>query len=290
MRRLHLYAGLFLLPWVFLYGITGAMFNHIGLFPSGTIHEVTASHLAESTMSDFPTPEALAQDVVASLKAAAPEAGIELRSDHQAAFNNNVVLETRASGQKYVVHIDPIGKAARIVRPPENKELAEQQALLRQIRNLKLDPNPYEKARAAVPDIFSSAGLAEPATPKPLGWCKLNFLVDIDGEPARVTYVLRDGHVDINRFTGEDGMIPRATFLKLHTFHGRTPGSSARNVWSLFLDAMAIAMVTWGVTGLIMWWQLKSLRLVGGIVIAISIATALTLYFNMEAFHALTKM
>ena len=30
-RRLHLYAGLFMLPWVFLYGITGAMFNHQGL-------------------------------------------------------------------------------------------------------------------------------------------------------------------------------------------------------------------------------------------------------------------
>ena len=35
LRRIHLYAGLFLLPWVFLYGVTGAMFNHQELFPAG---------------------------------------------------------------------------------------------------------------------------------------------------------------------------------------------------------------------------------------------------------------
>jgi molybdopterin-guanine dinucleotide biosynthesis protein A len=32
-RRIHLYSGLFLLPWVIMYGMTGAMFNHLGLFP-----------------------------------------------------------------------------------------------------------------------------------------------------------------------------------------------------------------------------------------------------------------
>ena len=53
---------------------------------------------------------------------------------------------------------------------------------------------------------------------------------------------------------------------------------------------MAIAMVTWGVTGLVMWWQLKRTRLIGAAVIAASLATAIWLYFGMFAFYATTQL
>src|SRR5262245_21617562 len=32
-RRLHLFSGLIMLPWVLLYGVTAFLFNHPGAFP-----------------------------------------------------------------------------------------------------------------------------------------------------------------------------------------------------------------------------------------------------------------
>lgn len=289
-RRAHLYAGLFLLPWVFLYGITGAMFNHMGLFPAGKIHDVPASQLAGGTLKDFPTADALAAQVVEALQAARPNASIQLQKEHGAAFNNDLLLETRIQGVKHVIHVDPVEHSARVVIPVDNVELKEQVTLLPGLNSVKISDDPHELAKKAVPEILTVAGMGDAAGVQPVGWCKLNFLADIDGEPARVTYVLRDGHVDITKYTGEDGMHLRQTFLRMHTFHGRTPDSSARNVWSFFLDTMAIAMVLWGLTGLIMWWQLKSLRTVGGVVLLASVITAVVVYGSLVTFHAMTKM
>lgn len=64
LRRTHMYAGLFLLPWVFLYGITGAMFNHYGLFTDAQIVTAPDDLLAETVMSEFPTTDELASQVV----------------------------------------------------------------------------------------------------------------------------------------------------------------------------------------------------------------------------------
>ena len=290
LRRIHLYAGLFLLPWVFLYGITGAMFNHYGLLPAADIYPVNSAALSESELSQLPTAEDLAAQVVAALQERAGGARIVLAPDHGSAFNNDIILETRIEGKRHVVHINPVHHAAEIVVPPENEELKAQRSLVPDVRSVRLQPNPYEMARSAVPDILAEAGFATGTPAKPLGWCKLNFLAEVNGEKARVTYVLRDGHVDITKYTGDDGMIPRASFLRMHTFHGRSPDSSARNIWSLFIDIMAIAMVTWGITGLVMWWQLKSLRLVGGVVLGLSLITAIWIYLSMVDFHAMTKM
>jgi hypothetical protein len=58
----------------------------------------------------------------------------------------------------------------------------------------------------------------------------------------------------------------------------------------LILDVMAIAMVTWGITGLVMWWQLKRTRLIGALVIVTSVATALLLYTSVSHFYARTMM
>ena len=123
-----------------------------------------------------------------------------------------------------------------------------------------------------------------------MGWCKLNLLVTVDGQPARVTYVLRDGHVDVTRFTGEPGMSLRGFFLRLHTSHGRPPHWNGRMFWSMFVDAMAIAMVIWGLTGLVMWWQIKRTRIIGAAVIAVSMMCAAGMYMGMIHFYATTKL
>lgn len=85
-------------------------------------------------------------------------------------------------------------------------------------------------------------------------------------------------------------MTPRQFFLRLHTSHGQPPHWNGRMYWSLILDAMAIAMVTWGISGLVMWWQIKRTRLIGSVVILASLITASGLYVAMMDFYATTKL
>ncbi|QDT08707.1 PepSY domain-containing protein [Planctomycetes bacterium K23_9] len=287
-RRIHLYAGLFLLPWVFLYGITGAMYNHIGLFPETDIRDVAAESLTDTPLADFPSAAELAANVVAAINATSPESTVELVDQHGAAFNNPIILEVKDKDLRHDVYVDPATKLARVVTHSQSTEIAE--PLLKEIRNIQLKPNPYQVVKQSVPDVLDNAGIDSSNKPKPRGWSKLNFLASVDGEPARITYVLRDGHIDVVRFKGQDGMSPRAFFLRLHTSHGQPPHWNARQIWSLFVDIMAIAMVTWGLTGLFMWWQLKRTRVVGAIVIAASLATAATLYFAMMNYYAVTVL
>lgn len=286
-RRIHLYTGLFLLPWVLLYGITGAMFNHQGLFPEAAIHNIPSADIADAGLNHLPSSDQLARQVVEALQAQSPDDRIELSANHGAEFNNRIILEVPASGQKHVVQIDPVEQSARVIELPEQEHL---EPLLRHVHHVKLRDNPYEIARRAVPEIMSAAGIDSSQPPKPRGWCKLNFLASVNGEPARVTYVLRDGHVDVTKYDGNDGMTPRHFFLRLHTSHGQPPHWNGRMVWSVILDAMAIAMVTWALSGLFMWWQLKRTRMTGAIVIAASIVSSFLIYFSMIDFYATTKL
>jgi len=286
-RRIHLYAGLFLLPWVLLYGITGAMFNHQGLLPEATIYDVPSDALETTSLSGIPSPETLAQQVVDALKSASPEDNISLLDNHGAEFNNSIILEASASGRKHAVRIDPVKQSASVLLLPQNEQ---PELLIRDVRHVKLQEDPYEMARESVPEILRQVGIESDEPPKPRGWCKLNFLADVNGQPARITYVLRDGHVDVTRYGGDSQMSARRFFLRLHTSHGQPPHWNARMIWSVLLDAMAIAMVTWSITGLIMWWQLKRTRIIGGIVITASLLSAFLIYTGMIDFYATTKM
>ena len=288
LRRIHLYTGLFLLPWVLLYGITGAMFNHQELFPVPTFQSVDPAVVTDSGFGDFPAPEELARQVVETLQEAADESTITLREDHGAEFTNDLVFEVHNGGDRQVVHLDPISQASKIAVHPPNDEAPER--VLNDLHNITLDPDPHDLARSSANQILKESGFASSQSVKPLGWTKLNFLADVNGEPVRITYVLKDGHVDVEKYTGEDGMLPRHFFLRLHTSHGQSPHWNGRSIWSLFVDGMAIAMVTWALTGLVMWWQIKRTRVIGSVVIVVSIVTASVMYISMMDFYATTKL
>ena len=287
-RRLHLYAGLFLLPWVFLYGVTGAMFNHQGLFPEVSIEPVSAEKMSKTPMAEFPSPEVLAQQVVESLQSSVEGKTIKLAENHGASFTNEILFEAFKGEHKYVVSIDPVQRTSRIIRHSPDPEKLE--PLLSEIQEATLTPNPHEMARHAASDILHGAGIEPTREPQPLGWTKLNFLANVDGEPARVTYVLKDRHVELTHYNGDHGMSMRRFFLRLHTSHGQSPHWNSRRMWSFFIDAMAIAMVTWGVSGVLMWWQIKRTRMIGLMVIGASLLMASVMYFNMMHFYAATKL
>ena len=64
LRRAHLFAGLFMAPWVLLYGVTGFLFNHPEAFPDREVRTAGQTELVGTALEDFPTAPQLADRVV----------------------------------------------------------------------------------------------------------------------------------------------------------------------------------------------------------------------------------
>lgn len=287
-RRMHLYSGLFLVPWVLMYGITGAMFNHLGLFPRTRIESVDRATASALGMSQFPDAESLAAQVVESIQKEAGTAKVELQQDHRAEFTNEISFEVKNDGLQHVVYINPVTYDSWVGTTPKNEQ--DPEILLPAIRQVRLTPDPQETAHQVATNLLQQAGLLNGRDPQPFGWTKLNFLATVNGESARITYVLKDGHVDINRYNGSDGMPLRYFFLRMHTSHGQSPSWNGRSLWSLAVDAMAIAMVFWGISGIIMWWQIRQTRRIGAVIIGLSLVTATVMVMGLSDFYALTRL
>src|SRR5262249_36596126 len=70
-RRGHLFAGLFMLPWVVLYGVTAFLFNHPDAFPDHQTRPFGAAELAGTSLEGLPSPAGAAAQVVVALRAEA---------------------------------------------------------------------------------------------------------------------------------------------------------------------------------------------------------------------------
>ena len=198
------------------------------------------------------------------------------------------MFDVKEQGTQHIVKIDPISHQSQFVTRPENPH--EPKPVPHVAHNIKLHPNPHDAAQQAAERLLKQAGVETQHPLKPLGWTKLNFLANIEGEPARITYVLKDGHIDATKYDGHHGMGMRHLFLRLHTTHGKSPHWNGRVFWTFAVDAMAIAMVVWGFSGILMWWQIKRTRIIGSLVIGASILTAIAMYVSVTDFYATTRL
>ena len=88
---------------------------------------------------------------------------------------------------------------------------------------------------------------------------------------------------------GPPGRRPGGSTLQPAVSHRATPrvrlplAPGARWLWAVAVDMMAAAMVVWGCSGLLMWWQMKSLRRWGAVALAASVVAATCLALAMHA-------
>jgi hypothetical protein len=75
----------------------------------------------------------------------------------------------------------------------------------------------------------------------------------------------------------------RRYLTQLHKAHGYPGEVNARWSWAIVVDAMAFVLCFWGLSGLVMWWQIKSTRRIGAIVLIVSAIAATALGLAMYA-------
>ena len=311
-RRGHLYLGLFLFPWAILYGVTGFLFNHPTALSDQPTKSFGSEALAGTPLEGAPSPNEQAEELVRKLNehkqpATAYRLAGEARYAREFAFATVKVTE-QGREQTVSVLVD-LKNSQGTVRsaPPEAPKKEVEKAPFAIGRNpsdaprgrnpgraleaerpnsdaIKLGSPLPERVKAAIPAILKSTGFPTgeiTVTSVP----ELTIPIEADGRIWTATYNGMTGSLSGKPAETEEKPEPSARrFLtRLHLAHGYPGEQNSRWFWALIVDAMSFVLCFWGLSGLIMWWQIKATRIAGAIVLLVSAAAAVALGFGMHA-------
>jgi hypothetical protein len=279
-RRAHLYLGLFLFPWAVLYGVTAFLFNHPSAFPDAPTLSFGPATLIGTPLESPPSADEQAAAVVAALnERLRPVVPYALAGAARYTGRDFAFATVNAGGRSFGVLYDPRANAGTIrettpppAAPVPRAPFAVGAAPMARPRGagvpeqggLKVDGDLAGRLRAAIPVLLERCGLPSvevtvTSTPD------LTFPLAVDGVTWRATCNSVTGTV--SGVTGdapaEAGPSFRRFLLRLHQTHGYPGAFDARWLWALIVDAMAAVMCFWGLSGLVMWWQIRATRLPG---------------------------
>ncbi|MAB71562.1 MAG: hypothetical protein CMJ54_03550 [Planctomycetaceae bacterium] len=264
-RRTHMYFGLLLVPFVLLYGVTAILFNHPTWFNTA----VTTSTIEPEALGEVSTLSApeLAEELRASLETEVG-APVGLVEDPAPRFRGTVLVEYREDGLRRRYRVNPETLATTL----ERRSLPIVEAEETPVFPEKLETSAaegIEAIRDAVARMAATDGGVVRAAPD------LDFHLEVDGERWTMEYDTRSKSLSARR-EGE----PRSAFdlrsflMRLHVSRGYPADVGVRSLWGVLVDTTAALMIFWGLSGIIMWWQIKPTRFNGGIAIAMGVAMA----------------
>ncbi len=274
-RRVHLYSGLFLFPWVLLYGVTAMLFNHPGVLPDIAIESIPAA-APDSPLSGLPTATETADRVVKALREKSPGqfSDLAIVSAAPPFYPFGAPATAKGEGQEFNLSIEMTdGSGVIRARPIPTVETAGPFA--RPVP-VALESPTIDRVTEGVKQVLKERGHeVESVTFR--GPPDLYFQVALGGQTWPVKYSAVNGTL-----TGVQPLSWRGYFLRLHTAHHFPSALGPRWFWALAVDVMFLAMVFWGISGLFMWWQIRSVRWVGLATVALGAVLALWMGFAMH--------
>lgn len=310
-RRGHLYLGLFLLPWAILYGVTAFLFNHPTAFADNPSTTFGREATAGTPLDGLASPREQAEVVLARLNEMHKPAAPFTLGPGEPRYSREFAFATvKADGQTVSVLVD-VKTGGGTVRGTADKPKAEPAKAPFAVgsgppngggrggrggggpprgdgerpaaKGLLLDGESLpDRVKAAVPVILERTGFPTgevTVTSVP----DLVFPVEADGKAWTATYSHTTGAVSGAPAEAREGPNWRQFLLRLHTAHGYPTETNGRWAWAVVVDVMAGVMVFWGLSGLLMWWQIKATRKLGLVVLVLSAAAAAWLGFAMHA-------
>ncbi len=273
LRRAHLFSGLFLAPWVLLYGATAFVFNHHAAFADARERELSAAERARLLPAGAPDAAALADALLAALRERAPE--LE-RCDPSPRLLGRFVFQGNGASERHTLTLEPDGSRGAWRAGPAAPE-PEPPAFLAGLDAAALEGwVPRAEAQALLSELA-----AADVRPRLRDAPRLAFGVREGERRWVVEHDPADGALRARPAEEAGASDPLDLFLHLHTTHGRTGKSGAPRAWSWVVDAMALAMVGWALSGLAMWWQAPRLRRAGALVLVVCAALATWLGVGM---------
>jgi len=279
LRRIHLFAGLFMTPWVFLYGITGFLFNHPDTFSDRAVRFAGRSEVAGTPLEHFPTAPRLAEDLVEALNA---KGGIREYAlvDREAASYSRALLATAIGpGGEHSVRFDPV-TAEVFLR--STQPAAKEPARWPGGSKLALRVPLREELAQGIPAVLSRLGI-KTDTVSIRNLPDLLCTMSRKGRLWHVSYNLETGAISGRPVEEQAKRLSSRLFLtRMHLAYTYPSKVDARWFWAVAVDAMFVSMVFWGFSGLLMWWQMKKLRFWGALTLVLSAVVALALAVGMH--------
>ena len=308
-RRIHLFSGLFMLPWVLLYGFTALLFNHPTYLPDSRT-EIEHFALTSGERQELPQPILLAESAVltanSTLQAVENRERIVLADDPNAVFTRQVFGAVEDDSRNVSVILDLnngtgyLRKRARVDQSKDNLANNSEASNLDEVLKLSIDSDPFAGFKKSVSQLLGERKL-ESDNLQIRSMPNLEFDAMVDGEAVR----LRLSQERSNRRRPGEGnpaaarkpdyrcqlsivgktpreMSVRSFLLRLHTAHGYGIQTNARWFWAIAVDLMFASMCFWGLSGVVMWWQIKRTRRLGLIFLIASGVIATWLAIGMH--------
>jgi hypothetical protein len=279
-RRVHMYVGLFLVPWVFLYGVSAFMFNHPDAFPDREVRTLDRSETADPSLEAVSDAPALAARVVEALNARAGGESYRLDNPRSASFSRPLTATAIGRGRQHAIRYE-LDSGTATVRSTPTSGPSPQRLLDGEI--VRLNDPPCERLAPGLAALLSRLEI-ETNEVTIRNAPDLVFDLDAQGQRLRMAYNIQTERLSVRPLDDPAGRLSNRRFLtELHLASGYPSRPGTRWLWAVVVDMMAAAMVVWGCSGLLMWWQMKSLRRWGAVALAASVVVATWLALGMHA-------
>ena len=272
-RRVHMFAGLLLLPWVLFFGISGVLFNHPGIGESVRAQRVAPDELRALGVKAPWKADAAAAQIVQALNARGA-GNYELDASFAPRLTGFTLLSAPAPDGRYALLLD-MTRAGGVLVTRRRRERPDDAAFAEVALDLpELTTGALESklegliARHKLPQI--EALKAHPTIAPEL---RLRVR-DQSGTQWNLRYDTRTGNVSGRRRDAFPALGVSQILASMHTTHHFPLRVGPLWFWALFEDLLGVTMVIWAISGLVMWWQIKRTRLAGVLSIALAFGIA----------------
>jgi hypothetical protein len=300
-RRTHLYLGLFLFPWAILYGVTGFLFNHPTFFADSQTTSFARADTVGTPLEDIPTPTAQASAVLDVLNdQKKPATSFQLgHGEARYATRDSFIATVKADRRTFFVVFDPKTISGtirettpkRVVADPApfatGKADAPRQRGMGMMGPMKHDhsgvktPDPVtERLKSGIPTLMARKGFP-PGEVTITNSPDIKFPLEADGKVWTAIFNPLTTTVSGTPGAETSDLSFRSFLLRMHLTRGYPGEVNTKWAWAVGVDAIALALCFWGFSGLFMWWQIKSTRKAGLVVLFISAVVATTLTIGM---------
>ena len=309
LRRSHLFLGLLLMPWALLYGVSGYLFNHPTHFTE-MVSGFGGDAVRGTELEHLPTANSVAVQVVTALNN---------RFSQNPLLTTNATTPARYEGEFFIATADLTQSTVQILLYRNGTggrvriQTKEPRKASREEASFAITPNSQKKPEQS--DELNTTSLSNPnSDPLRLDDCidrvcknslptiLERLKIDATEKDFRITtapetvFEIRERDqiwaVRYNCITGAVSAKAadtqpsrpinwRLSILRLHTAHGFPSEMNARWVWAVIVDVMAFVMVFWGISGIVMWWQIKRTRPWGTVALLVSLTIASLVVLGM---------
>ena len=281
-RRGHMYLGLFLLPWVLLFGISGFLFNHNEQIFGGAVEMV--ADLRPAVVNDWTGFEAiseedLAEQVVARINALDGTDGGFRLVPGTAKVQGNFGYSTTVDGETIRASLGLETGRARVTRQRRSKTAESTHPSFHE-KEVSIPAINVQALKEYAEGVLKGVGVTafKPLEPSG-GGARMHLVVeDEEGNRWNTSYNFLTGSLGARGSEDESPMNFRSFVTRLHKTHHYPERFGARWVWIAIADLTGLSLVFWGISGMLMWWQIKPTRLIGVLVVSIMTIAAAAIF------------